>query len=644
MKNTKMPLFALTISLIVIVNIFLLLFFSYRVISYILVFEFLILMIYVWVNLIYMMQYNKNAVNRFTTNIDMTLKNVTDNLPVAIIVLNSGGIISWINKAANEIFDVDIMNEYIDNLIDNFIIKFDETNEIVENIGQRTFKIQKVMETYYFFDITEQEKVSQKYIDRRLVLGYVNLDNYEDYTSRIDDHMASEVALELNKILNNWSMKHNSYLRKYSSEKYMIISDVKNLNQMIKENFSILDEIREYGEKANLPTTLSMSFVLSRDDIAEVGEMAQEALNVVMSRGGDQVIVRDDKGDNKFFGGKSEAVEKRTRVKVRMYAKSLQNLFTSSKKIFIMGHQHPDLDSIGACVGMASLAKNYNENVFCLLNRGDLNKSVQKLVNYLEEEEEIFTDSSEIMHEIDNKSLVIVVDTHRPSSVCFPEILDKAVNVIIVDHHRRGEEFIENALISYVEPYASSTSELITELITYQEEAAKMPLRVATALLSGIVLDTKNFVYRTGGRTFSAAAILKKFGADATVINNLLKDDITEVLIKNKIKSSLTLEDKVGIAFIDEVIEPYLLAQVADELLYISDVNCSFAIGKLKESVYYVSARSNGAVNVQIIMEQLGGGGHLTNAASKVSDTELEELIVKIKELVRGENHENNLS
>lgn len=606
----------------------------------------ILLLVFILVNLLFVLMSIKyqQSIKRISYDVSDNAAYIFNDLPIGLMRLNDAGIVKWCNNHMLTIFEAKIEFAHIDELVENFTDLFNDDVAII-NVDEKYYRVIKRNQFYYWFDISTQEKTNQLYQNQKLVVGFVNLDNYEDFRDRLDIQVINELVFEADRNISEWCKKYNVYLRKYMSNKYIMIANDQSLRSMIEDNFSILDTIREHGNVIDVPITISMSFIRGIDDPIKAGESAQAALNIALSRGGDQVIITDDRGENKFYGGKSEAVEKRNRVRARMLSKSIASTISSSSNVIIMGHHFPDLDSIGAVIGTRLLALEYNLNVYCVINEEELNKSSRQLYELVtKDNKDIYTTEEKALSVMDNRSLLIVVDTNVPSLVASKAVLEKAKNCIVIDHHRRGNEIIDNALISYVEPYASSTCELVSELINYQEKSINVTSASATAMLAGIVLDTKHFIYRTGARTFDAASNLRNQGADLSVVNEMLKDSVDELVLKNQIINTLEMFDDCAIVLYDSVIEPYLLASSADDLMEIAGVNASFAIGRFNDSTYYISARSNGGVNVQVIMEALGGGGHLSNAATKVLIKDYADIKQTLKSKIRGEIDESNIS
>lgn len=365
--------------------------------------------------------------------------------------------------------------------------------------------------------------------------------------------------------------------------------------------------------------------------------MAQSGLDLALGRGGDQVAIKQATGKVKFYGGKTNPVEKRTRVRARVISHALKDLVLESSNVIIMGHRAPDMDAIGAAIGILKVAQLNERKGYIVLDENDSDKGIKRLMDKVKQNEELwshFITPGQAMEFANDDSLLVVVDTHKPSMVMEEKLLHKIENVVVIDHHRRGEDFIEDPLLVYMEPYASSTAELVTELLEYQPKNLKMTMLEATALLAGIIVDTKSFTFRTGARTFDAASYLRSHGADTVLVQELLKEDMGQYLrVAKAIKNAYIYKNGIAIAKVggDEYYDQVLIAQSADTLLTMTGIIASFVIAKRGENFIGISGRSLGELNVQLIMENLGGGGHLTNAATQMKNVTVDEAEEKLR-------------
>ncbi|MFV0424698.1 MAG: DHH family phosphoesterase [Bacilli bacterium] len=570
------------------------------------------------------------------------------NMPIGVVSINSSGIILWANNYFKSLFDDTLDMRSITEIFPNIMDDLAESKEVTVEINEDYYKAVKSNEAIFFFEDTERVETEKKYSKGKLVMGAISFDNYEDYYNSLDEQRSNEITSHMAKLINQWCAEFGIYLRKYSNSRYLMIMNADSLDKVIEDTFSILDLIRNYGNRTKLPLTISMSIARDVDDIRELSDIVFEGLDLVLSRGGDQVVIKSGLKKTDFYGGKTDAIEKRNRVKARMFSGSVANFVRKSKNVIIMGHKDADFDSIGGCVGMSKLALELNANVSVALDIAELSPSSRKLIRELEDTDfyDLIKDPNEVLKDMVRETLVIVVDTHKVNMVESPDILEKSKNTIIIDHHRRGEGIIPNPILSYIEPYASSTSELVTELISFQLNDVNISSLEATAMLAGIIMDTKSFVYRTGNRTFDAAATLKAKGADTIVIQDLLKEEKAVVVARNNLISNIeVVGDNCAITYTSDRISQVILAQAADEILKIEGIKASFVLGKFDENTISLSTRSLGEVNVQLIAEQFGGGGHMTAAAARISSDNINEVVEALKSVLDGGNlDESSLS
>ncbi|SFB52878.1 c-di-AMP phosphodiesterase, consists of a GGDEF-like and DHH domains [Cohnella sp. OV330] len=494
-------------------------------------------------------------------------------------------------------------------------------------------------------DVTDHWTLSKRYEDEKLAIGIVMMDNLEEVAQGMDEQQRALMLSKVTGEINEWAQKYGLFLRRLSSDKYMVIANQAALKLLEQSRFELLDEVREITMNLKLPMTLSIGFASGAENIAELGQLAQGSLDIALGRGGDQAVVKFGQRQS-FYGGKSNAVEKRTRVRARVISHALRDLMKESDHIIIMGHRMPDMDSIGAAIGVLKAAQHVGKEAFIVLE--GVNPAIQRMMHMLKEDEKLirrFITPEQASQLTGKRSLAVVVDTHRASMVAEPKLLQQTDRIVIVDHHRRSEEFIEDAVLVYMEPYASSTCELVTELLQYIHERVVLDVREATALLAGITVDTKSFAMRTGSRTFEAASFLRRNGADPALIQKMLKEDLEEYIKKAEIiRNAETYMEYIAIAVADPAkpVPQLLIAQSADTLLNMTGIKASFVIAQRPDGTVGVSARSLGQMNVQVVMERLGGGGHLTNAACQVQGT-VQEVESKLKKVLNDINGEEGL-
>ncbi|MEQ6388618.1 DHH family phosphoesterase [Bacillaceae bacterium S4-13-58] len=566
-------------------------------------------------------------------------------MPIGIVLFSENFTIEWANPYMNQFINEDetVVGKSLQQLSRDLIPKIkEEKPEIWLTIDGYRFQtyIKREERLLYFFDRTKQIEIQNLYQEERTVLAIIFLDNYEEITQAMDDTAKSRLNSQVTTILNQWSNEFGIYLKRTSQDRFFGVLNKSILEQLEKTKFEILDEVRELISDKNVPLTLSIGIGSGELTLPELGEMAQSSLDLALGRGGDQVTIKDDQGKVRFYGGKTNPMEKRTRVRARVISHALKELIEESDQVLIMGHKYPDMDAIGAAIGILKIAQANDIQGYVVLDEEELDTGAQRLVDEIQNHEELwscFISNNIALEQVTKQTLLVVVDTHKPSLVIEEKLLNKTDHVVVIDHHRRAEEFIKDPTLVYMEPYASSTCELVTELIEYQPKKIKISMLESTALLSGIIVDTKSFTLRTGSRTFDAASYLRSLGADTILVQKFMKEDLDMYIKRSRLIENASIY-RNGVAITKakegEPFGPVVIAQAADTLLTMSGVVASFVISERKDRRIGVSARSLGDVNVQIIMEKMDGGGHLTNAATQVDDTTIEEVEEQLKEII----------
>ena len=592
-----------------------------------------------------------------TLTLDSAAKSSLINSPLPLIILETTGSIIWkSSKFASEFANLEI-NAYLDDLILDIkeeIEKREDKNnrDILKEveIDQKTYKIvgkfvnarnrerknknDEYMMILYFIDETEKIKLQKDYRDSKSCIGMLVIDNYEETVQQLD----SEDRPQIDKCIYEWADKSQGVVIKTERDRYIYFFEQRYLEAVKEDKFSVLDKIKEIDLKINTQLTLSIAISNEGPTDKEKYKSAQTALDIVLGRGGDQAVVRENR-TYKFFGGRALEVERRTKVKARVVAHALENLIKESKKVMIMGHKTPDIDAIGSAMGICRLAKTLEKNAYIVANKNTASlQAFSKALDKDEEYEDVLISKEVAEENIESDTLLVIVDTHKKSYVEFPELLEKTKKIVIIDHHRRSADFIENATLTFQEVYASSAAELVTEILQYTESKINLKQIEAESLYAGIMMDTKNFTFKTGVRTFEAAAYLRKCGVDIIRVKKWFQSDLTSFnRIAEIVKNAEVLHETIGIAINEEETEDanLICAKAADELLTISNITASFVLGNLKDKVC-ISGRSIGDINVQVILEKLGGGGHITLAGAQVEDMTIEEakeeLINKINE------------
>lgn len=568
-------------------------------------------------------------------------------LPAPSVVIDKEGFIIWYNEffkekvsAEREIFGCPV-RAYVN--IDVEVLR--RGTESICTINGSIYRVKPVVSSdgedddimvLYFADVTEFLELEKKFNDTRQSVLILVIDNYDDIMQNAKETEKARTSVETEQILENFMNGTDGVIKKISDNTFIAILEDKHLNKIIEEKFKILDVAREIkvGDRNSL--TFSIGVGQGAGSLSESERIARQCLDMALGRGGDQAVVKTENG-YRFFGGVSKGVEKKSRAKTRIIANTLQDFVEKSGTVFIMGHSFGDLDSIGSATGMAGAVRLLGKDAFVVVDRKK-NLALQ-LIDYIENqvEDELYITPQLAVDSITDNDLLIIVDTHNKDFIESRELYKKAKKVVVIDHHRKTVNFIDDAVIFHHEPYASSASEMVTEIIQYFKLDNCPPLKscFADALMSGIALDTKNFVMRTGVRTFEAAAYLRKLGADTVSVKSMFANSIESYKRKTQIVASADIHNRCAIATTDVKSDDVRLIspQAADELLGISGVDASFVAYKTGD-IINISARSLGALNVQVIMEQLGGGGHQTMAASQLKGISMNEAVEKLKKAI----------
>lgn len=563
-------------------------------------------------------------------------------LPIGVILLDKNYNIEWINNFISRRLERDVLNEPINEIFPNILKRLENTQEVEIEEGSYKYKVTYTEneKSIYLFDITETSRVYELYENEKPIIATIFLDNYDEITQNMNDSQRSEVNSLITNVINDWSTRYELYVKRYSSDQFIGLLNNSILEDIEASKFNLLDDLRDKTREIGHPLTLSIGIGEGSENLIELGELSKSSLDLALGRGGDQVAIKNFNGNVRFYGGKTDPMEKRTRVRARVISHALRDILIEGDKVIIMGHKSPDMDAIGAAIGVSRIAKMNNLESYIVLNDSDIDDTLQRVMREIDEKPDLkerFITSEEAWHEMTSRTTLVVVDTHKPELVIDENLLNKANRKVVIDHHRRGESIISSPLLVYMEPYASSTAELVTELLEYQPTEHRLTRIESTIMLAGIIVDTRNFTLRTGSRTFDAASFLRSHGADTILCQHFLKDDIdTYIKRSDLIKTVKLFRGGVAIAHGDEeqIYHPVTVAQAADELLGLEGVEASYVVAKRSEDTVGISARSLGEVNVQLTMEALGGGGHLSNAATQIKDSTVEEAIEKLIEVV----------
>lgn len=589
-----------------------------------------------------------------TLTVDSAAKSSLINSPFPLIIVETDGNVVWrSSKFISEFANVDI-NNYINDLILDVKEEIKKENKdksilVQVKIGKKDYKIigqftkskRKIKEhmmVFYFIDETKYVKLQEDFEDSRTCVGIIRVDNYEEIMQMIDSDDKTQIMAEIEKNIYEWVNETNGIVVKSDRDTFVYIFEQKYLEQIKENKFSILDTVKELTIKEKVQLTLSMAISNEGDTEKEIYKSALATMDIVLGRGGDQAAIREN-GKYHFFGGRVEEVEKRTKVKARTVAHALEELITESSQVMIMGHTNPDIDCLGSSLGLYRLVKSLNKEALIVTDtQGATLKNFIESLDKEDEYKKILIDSATALNKITPDTLLLVVDTHKINYVEEPELLNKTNKIVIIDHHRRSADYIEQSILTFQEVYASSAAELVTELLQYTETKIELKTLEAEGLYAGIMMDTKNFTFKTGVRTFEAAAYLRKCGVDIIRVKKWFQSGLEDYnKISEIVKNAEITNDTIAISVYDtqDKDTSLICAKAADELLTISDITASFVIGNLGEKVC-ISGRSIGDINVQVILEKLGGGGHITVAGAQVENMTIEEvkqeLIIRINE------------
>ncbi|HHV59477.1 MAG TPA: phosphoesterase [Clostridiaceae bacterium] len=594
-------------------------------------------------------------IENLTFNTDTAAKDTLLNFPMPLVIMELDGTIIWYNSSFRAVFDnADLLERKIGEFASalhpgDFLDNTNENNQGFSKdvvISGRSYtalgnfvkvdeknNIYKYIVLIYLIDNTELIKLQEKYDEERIVCGVVVIDNYDDLMQSTEETDRPQMLAEIEKKLASWFSFTGGLLKKIERDKYVLIFEHKYLKVLEEKKFDILDSVKEVNLGNHILVTLSIGIGFNGKTLSENFQYAGASLDIALGRGGDQVVIKD--GENiSFYGGKTREVEKRTKVKARVIAHALRELIDESSSILIMGHVHGDIDSLGASLGIYAIVRGRNKQAHIVMNES--NPAIDKMIRKISSSEDhvgIFIGTKEALDMIDKKTLLVVVDTYRPAFTESPALLNHIDRVVVIDHHRRGADFIKNTVLSYTETYASSASELVTEILQYVDDKLKINPIEAEGLYAGIILDTKNFTFKTGVRTFEAAAYLRRQGVDTVSVKQLFQNDIeTYINRSNIVKNAELISDSIAISICPPNVKhpQFISAQAADELLTLSGVVAAFVISQENNEVA-ISGRSLGDINVQVILEKLGGGGHLTEAGAQIKGISVEDAKKELK-------------
>jgi cyclic-di-AMP phosphodiesterase len=562
-----------------------------------------------------------------------------NNIPTGILMINENYDIQWANQKAKEIFENVLESRNLDMihkpLKEKLVIEEDSLNPFVIKIYEHLYEViyDRLEQTVFLYQVTEREELKRKYAEHTNVIGVLHLDNFEDALSVLDVQEKNEIQGQFLGALDDWAYDAGFHIVPISNSKLVVFLHKKNLEELVNNQFKIIDLITQISKDHELLVTMSGGFACANIPLNQLGEIAEAALDLALSRGGDQVVINVQGEPLKYFGGNTNTQEKRTRISSRINAQKLAMLFEDCDKVFIMPHTHPDTDALGSAIGVLKMAQALKKDAYIVLNFNEIDKTVKKILQLMEYEYVSFLEnfiSPEEANAMSNReSLLILVDHHSRGQLIDEKLVQNIPSKVIIDHHRKLNDFITETRLSYIEPYASSSSELVVEMINVFDKDIPINPFEATIMLSGIIVDTNNFMYRTGARTFEAAAILRKFGADTYKVKNILRESLKDIQIKSQLLTlAEVIKKRFSMVIVPDNIETdrILLAQISDDLLEIDNTVAAFTIGRLSPTTVGISARSLEGFNVQVIMEKFNGGGHLNNAGAQIETTDINQV------------------
>lgn len=597
-------------------------------------------------------------INTRLLKVGETRKEIFIRSPLPMVIMNMQGDMWWYNTSFKnmtkheEILDTNIRSilpeiQIEDFPKDNAIMK---SNLDIEDSSYTMYvelvRLEEQSNDYnyvvYFIDKTELITLENEIKDRRAIVAIMCIDNYTEVTQNVDEVKRPMLTALIDRKVHRWLEEEDVIVRKFERDKYMLVFSHELLSKIQESKFDILDEMRKTQMGNELPITMSIGIGENINSLSGSMDEARAALDLALGRGGDQAVIKN-KDKYTFYGGKTKEVEKSTRVKARMKAYAFKELIQQSDNLIIMGHQNMDMDCLGAAMGVYRVAAMLGKKAQIVLNEPAM--AIQSLYNRIiksDEYKNLFITTQEAEHQINNEALLVIVDVHRASYVEHPKLLGLAERVVVFDHHRKSADYIDDAVLTYYESYISSTCEMIAEILQYIGEKVKLTNIEADALLAGITVDTKNFIFKTGVRTFEAAAFLRRNGADSTRVRMLFQSDMTSYKARAMALNDAEIyDDGIAITDVEADIENgfIIAAQTADELLNIKGIEASFAIAKL-DDVVSISARSHGKMNVQVIMEMIGGGGHQTVAGAQLEGSTIEETKEKLIKFINEYSEE----
>lgn len=591
--------------------------------------------------------YSSSLINENNISVSEVLNNEAKNAfifgGVGLIKYDENRNISWISDLLTEM-KINIVGKKLLEWQPLLASLFEDDDIKIIDINSRKFEVYNSKESrlLYLKDVSDYIGVSKEFEDQRICVAYITVDNYEESIEQADEQTAASIQSTSRQIILDWAEDNGVVLKRYKSDGYIAVFNERTYRKQVEDKFKLLDVFREQAEQLGQVMTLSMGIGRGSNILRVLDELAFSALSLAYSRGGDQATVKTNDEPIRYFGGNSESYEKSNMIRARVIAQSLAGIIKQSDNIFIMGHKQSDFDSFGASIAMYAMCRAYDKKVYIIIDYESLEEKTKTIAKSLREDERyrgVFISPLRAQELTHTNTLLVIVDNHKPSLAIDQNILDIVRNKIVIDHHRRGEEFIELPLLTYLEPAASSTVELVVELFDYQNEDISVTEREATIMYTGMLIDTNYFRTRVGTRTFQAAAKLKDLQANVSEAYKYLEDDYDTTLTKLSItQTAYRYGENILIAYgkIDKIYSRTLLAKAGNELLGISGIKAVFIVGKTSREEVSISARSTRDINVQLIMEKLGGGGHFSMAACQLKIESVTNAINLLEEAINA--------
>ena len=647
-KNNLTPISAVLLGIATFGTLTMLIIFSQNnvvTISALFLFVLLYLLLFIWQK----KQYEKSEIEQIqyvNHQAEDSLNTLLDQMPVGVLKLDlSSGEVEWFNPYAELILTTE--EGEIDVDLIQTIIKASVGNPgSYANLGETRYAVHmdKASGVLYFFDVSGEYEATVELVTSRPVIGVISVDNYDDLEDATSDSDISHINSFVANFVSEFAGKHAMFSRRVSMDRFYLFTDYTVLEGLMNDKFSVIDAFREEAKQRQLPLTLSMGFSYGDGNHDEIGKVALRNLNLAEVRGGDQVVVKenDETKNPVYFGGGSAASVKRTRTRTRAMMTAISDKIRSVDQVFVVGHKNLDMDALGSAVGMQLFASNITENSYAVYDADQMSPDIERAVNFLEKEGVTkLLSLADAMRLVTKRSLLILVDHSKTTLTLSKDFYDLFTQTIVIDHHRRDQDFPENAVITYIESGASSASELVTELIQFQNSKKNRLSRMqASVLMAGMMLDTKNFTSRVTSRTFDVASYLRTRGSDSIAIQEIAATDFEEyrevnelILQGRKLGSDILIAKAKDSTTYDTVV----ISKAADAMLAMSGIEASFVLAKNTQGFISISARSRSKINVQRIMEELGGGGHFNLAAAQIKDMSLSEVGGKLTQLILDE-------